>query len=167
MELSKQYTVRRINNVFAKENYHCFGCSPHNNIGLQLSFVENGDFIECEWSPKTLYEGYPGVIHGGIQATILDEVAGWTLYIKAKTSGVTSRMNMHYLKPLSSNQKVIKARGHVREVKRSFCFIDTILLDEHDEKCTEAEVVYFMLPHDKAVKMNYFPKNYDEFFEAE
>jgi hypothetical protein len=37
---------RPVNNIFAHTKYHCFGCSPHNEIGLHLHFYENGDYVQ-------------------------------------------------------------------------------------------------------------------------
>ena len=75
---------RYINNVFAKDDYHCFACSPTNEIGLRLHFFEEGDYVQAEWKPSKEYEGYPGTIHGGIQSTLLDEIGAWTLISKER-----------------------------------------------------------------------------------
>ena len=58
-----------------KEEYNCFMCSPTNPKGLHLSFYEDGDDVVTRWIPSRDYEGWKGVIHGGIQATIIDETA--------------------------------------------------------------------------------------------
>ncbi|MDL2230816.1 PaaI family thioesterase [Bacteroidales bacterium OttesenSCG-928-L19] len=156
---------RKIKNVFAKEDYYCFACSPHNPIGLQLSFFETEEGVESVWEPKQHYEGYPGVIHGGIQSVMLDEIAAWTVYIKFKTSGVTSRLNVKFKKPVSSNQKQITLKGKINKVQRQFVHVDTWLLDENGEVCAEAEAVYFTFPVEKAIEMKWYPEDYESFFE--
>jgi uncharacterized protein (TIGR00369 family) len=155
---------RKINNVFAKEDYTCFACSPHNEIGLKLQFFETEDGVEAEWTPNRLYEGYPGVIHGGIQAVMLDEITAWTVYIKAGTAGVTSRLNIKYRKPVSSLQNHITLKGKILKTQRNFIYLEGLLFDEQGELCAEAEAVYFTYPHDKAVKMRWYPECYDDFF---
>ncbi len=161
----EQRDKRYIINVFAKEDYHCFACSPSNPIGLRLRFYEEGAYVKTEWKPEKEYEGYPGAIHGGIQATLLDEVAAWTVYIKARTSGVTSRLNVKYKKTLSSKQTLVKAEAKIIEIKRNLCFIEARLLNEEGEVCTEAEMVYFMFPHEEAVAKGWYPARYEDFFE--
>jgi len=156
---------RKIINVFAKQNYNCFACPPFNSIGLQMHFWETDEGVESEWNPNNLYEGYPGVIHGGIQSTLLDEIAAWTVYIKAHTSGVTSRLNVRYKKPVLSDQHHITLKGKIREVEHSLCFIETQLLDQNGVICAEAEAVYFIYPPEKAIKMNWYPEDYSSFFE--
>ena len=65
-----------------------------------MTFFEDGDEIISTWEPKPQFEGYHGVLHGGIQATIMDEIASWVVYVKVKVAGVTSSMNIHYHKPI-------------------------------------------------------------------
>ncbi len=156
---------RKIKNVFAKEDYHCFACSPHNPIGLQLEFYETEEGVEAIWEPKKYYEGYPGVIHGGIQSVLLDEITAWTTYIKAKTSGVTSRLNMKYKKPVNSMQSKITVKGKIDKIQRNFVYLTGLLFDENDELCAEAEVIYFTFPREKAIEMSWYPEDYNSFFE--
>ena len=54
-------------------DYNCFGCSPFNEFGLHLEFWEDGDELVAKWQPRKSLEGWMGVLHGGIQATLLEE----------------------------------------------------------------------------------------------
>lgn len=55
----------------------CFVCGRHNERGLRMSFYDNGrDEVYADYSVPAVYQGYPGVVHGGIVAAILDEVVG-------------------------------------------------------------------------------------------
>jgi len=156
---------RKIRNVFAENDYNCFGCSPTNPIGLRLEFYENGDFVETSWSPSSLYEGYPSAIHGGILSALIDETAAWTMYIKARRAGLTSRINIRYRKPVYSAQKEIFVRGTITNFVRNLCYIHVEILNESGEVCTEAEVVYFTFSPEKSVQEHYFPADYNRFFE--
>ncbi len=70
-------------------DYNCFGCSPFNEIGLQLDFWEDGDYLVAKWQPRKSLEGWMGVLHGGIQATLLDEIAGWIKVFKKSGEAVS------------------------------------------------------------------------------
>lgn len=155
---------RKITNAFAKEDYHCFACSPHNPIGLQMQFYETEEGVESVWEPRRYYEGYPGVIHGGIQSTLLDEIAAWAIYIKARTSGVTSRLNVKFRKPVSSSQKHITLKSRIKYIQRGFCYLDTWLMDENGDVCAEADAVYYIFPSEEAIKKGWYPEDYDSFF---
>ena len=68
--------MRDIRNPFLnRPGYGCFGCSPNNEQGLRMSFAEEGEEIICSWEPDPRFAGYGGIIHGGIQATLHDEIA--------------------------------------------------------------------------------------------
>lgn len=56
---------------------NCFVCGRNNPHGLYMSFYDNGeDMVESHYSVARHYEGYPGIVHGGVQAAILDEIIG-------------------------------------------------------------------------------------------
>ena len=64
----------KLNNPYAEHpDYNCFGCSPFNEFGLHLEFWEDGDDLVAKWQPRKSLEGWMGVLHGGIQATLLEE----------------------------------------------------------------------------------------------
>jgi acyl-coenzyme A thioesterase PaaI-like protein len=56
---------------------NCFVCGRENTYGLKLEFYESapGEVI-VETTIPDQYQGYPGVVHGGIVAAMLDEVTG-------------------------------------------------------------------------------------------
>ncbi len=59
----------------ALESYpRCFGCGQENPIGLRLSFDWEGDALVSRFTPGEDHQGWPGVVHGGIIATLLYEV---------------------------------------------------------------------------------------------
>ena len=51
----------------------CFGCGDMNACGLQLNFRLEGNKATAEFVPEERYQGYPGLVHGGVTATALDE----------------------------------------------------------------------------------------------
>jgi len=67
--------------------YECFGCAPDNHAGLRMSFFEDGDEIISSWDPQEYFQGYNHILHGGIQATLMDEPASWIVFVKLGTAG--------------------------------------------------------------------------------
>ena len=111
--------MRKIRNPFkGLEGYNCFGCSPDNSSGLQLSFVEEGDELVSVWSPKSYFQGYHNILHGGIQATLMDEIASWVVYVKLDASGFTSTMNVRYLKPVYVTDTMLTLRASIKELRK-------------------------------------------------
>lgn len=55
----------------------CFICGLENPVGLHLHIYETGPgTVETSYTAPDHFQGYPGVLHGGIVAAILDEIAG-------------------------------------------------------------------------------------------
>lgn len=56
---------------------HCFVCGIENPIGLHLKFYETGPGeVTADLNLPAQYQGYPGIVHGGVIAAMLDEAAG-------------------------------------------------------------------------------------------
>ena len=54
---------------------YCFVCGRKNPRGLYMTFYDNGtNEVVSEYSVSEIYQGYPGVVHGGVVAAMLDEV---------------------------------------------------------------------------------------------
>lgn len=88
---------RRVPNPYAgHDSYHCFGCDPDSPVGLRLAFFLDGDVVRSSWQPRAELEGYPGVIHGGIQATLADEIGAWYIHAVLGTAGVTKELSIQY-----------------------------------------------------------------------
>jgi excisionase family DNA binding protein len=98
----------RLNRV---DDHLCFGCGQLNPFGLHLSFERDGDGVRTVLQPGRLREGWAGATHGGILATLLDEVMAWTLF-DADTWAVTARMAITYRRPAPIGAPLV-ARGWV------------------------------------------------------
>ncbi|MFW5832129.1 MAG: PaaI family thioesterase [Prolixibacteraceae bacterium] len=153
--------MRKIKNPFtsmdsSRKEYYCFGCSPFNEIGLQLEFWEDGNDMIAKWQPQKSLEGWTGVLHGGIQASLVDELAGWIVLVKTETSGVTMDMNIKYIKPLFISKGEVTVKGRLMKVENRRAKIECVLFDGAQEACAKAEITYFCFPQKIArAKYNY------------
>lgn len=103
---------------------NCVVCGIENDLGLKTKFyeTENKELIAI-FTPHEKLQSYPGILHGGISATILDETIGRAIMMHAGKSafGVTLELNVKYKKPvpLGVELKVIgritKDRGRIFE----------------------------------------------------
>ena len=145
-----------INPWVGLEGYQCFGCAPNNKMGLQMEFYEDGEDIVAHWTPKEYLQGWLNTLHGGIQSAIMDELAGWVVFRKLQTSGVTSRLNAKFLKSISVKEPFLEIRGHITEQKRNAVFITVEIYNSAKELCSNAEIVYFASPKDVAREKFFF-----------
>jgi uncharacterized protein (TIGR00369 family) len=81
----------------------CFVCGLQNPVGLKLAFYENAEAeqVRAEFTVPDEYQGYPGVVHGGIVSAVLDEVAGRAILLHRDDEDLmaTLRLTVRYRRP--------------------------------------------------------------------
>jgi len=155
--------MKKILNPFVEfENYDCFGCSPNNIVGLKMQFYEDNDEIISDWEPDINYQGWNSILHGGIQCTLIDEIASWYIFVKLKTFGVTSHLDIKLKKPVNISLGKISLRAKLHEMKRNIAFIDVKLFDGENSLCAEGIIQYFTYPKDKKIGEIYY-SGYEKF----
>ena len=143
--------MKRILNPWAGEpTYHCYGCDPNNESGLKMEFFEDGDDIVCHWHPRIEFESWRNTLHGGIQSALIDEIASWVVFRKFQTSGVTSRLEVQYKKPVVLNQDHITLRARVVRQRRQVIDIEVELFNAEGELCSQGLCIYFLMPKERA-----------------
>jgi uncharacterized protein (TIGR00369 family) len=103
--------------TFEFEPHNCFACGTLNEHGLRLD-LHLGE--RRSWTELTLdsrFEGWVGIAHGGIVATILDEVMAWSL-VAEDNWGVTARMSVEFRRPIPVGSNVRAEGWIVRSRKR-------------------------------------------------
>ena len=90
------------------EHSNCFGCSPNNVSGLALSMhrlePSAADGLVSTFRLPERFESYPGVIHGGIVSTVLDEVMGNVIAVLDHRLCFTITLRVKYLAPLHTHE---------------------------------------------------------------
>jgi acyl-coenzyme A thioesterase PaaI-like protein len=60
--------------LHAQSQSACFVCGQDNASGLRLKFhLERDGAMAARWTPDSAFEGFHGIIHGGVVSTVLDE----------------------------------------------------------------------------------------------
>ncbi|MBO4741698.1 MAG: PaaI family thioesterase [Bacteroidales bacterium] len=155
--------MRKIHNAWAgTPNYNCFGCCPTNPSGLRMEFYEDGDDIVSLWQPTYDTQGWINVLHGGIQATLADEIASWVVFRKLQTSGVTVRLDVRYRKSININDGRITLRAKLSGVRRNLADIEVKIFDANGVLCTEVSAVYFTSNEQQAKEMGFVPFELEE-----
>ncbi len=146
------------------EGYNCFGCSPNNKNGLQMQFFEDGDEIICDWEPRGFLQGYFNVLHGGIQATLMDEIAAWLVQVKLKTAGVTSRIDVRLKRPVPVNEGPLHLVARLQETRRNLADIWVELHNPDGTIGAEGMITYYTFREDIAREKLRYP-GYERFIE--
>lgn len=129
----------------------CFVCGRDNPAGLGMSFYDNGqDLVMSKVTPAAHFEGYPGVLHGGIVATILDEVVGRVSMVKDHHHFMmTVKLLTKYRHPVIIGQELTAIGRAVRIGGRIGKAEGEIILADGTIAC-EAEIVMADMPTELA-----------------
>jgi uncharacterized protein (TIGR00369 family) len=97
----------------------CFVCGCENPGGLQASFCVDSaqGRATSRLQLDNRFQGWQDVVHGGILATLLDEVAIYACRSKGEQQFVTAEINVRYKKPVPVNS-YIDLTGQIVEVRR-------------------------------------------------
>ncbi len=121
----------------------CYGCGPKNPSGLRLQFFETDEGVEVDYVAPEHLAGAPGVVHGGVQATLLDEAMCMTAYAKAGTPVVTGELTVRYVRAVPTGTP-LKIRGRIAQHRaRSFFIEGAITLAATGEELTRARGRFF------------------------
>lgn len=100
---------------------YCFICGRNNPRGLYMRFYDNGeDEVFSDYTVSDVYQSYPGIVHGGIVASMLDEVVGRVAMIKDHHHFMMSvKLEVKYRHPVPTETplkvtgRIIKLRGRL------------------------------------------------------
>jgi acyl-coenzyme A thioesterase PaaI-like protein len=103
--------------------------------------------------PTSEYEGYGGMIHGGIISTLMDEILAWSLYAR-DTWAVTARLNTTFRKPVRIGESVRLVGRIVRDRGRLIELHGEIRRESDDALLAEAEATFMRVPPEQADQWN-------------
>jgi len=89
----------------------CFACGRDNPIGLKLSFRQEQDRYVTSFTADPQFQGYHGIVHGGILATLLDEVMARYVWEKVGPSA-TAKLEVRYRRPAPTGEP-LDVRGWI------------------------------------------------------
>ncbi len=123
---------------WSKDDNRCFACGD-NPWGLNLDIRKEKGFVEATTCLDDNYQGFKGIAHGGIVATILDEMAAWAAMTKTGSVAPSFKMECDFLEPVPLNEKIV-AEGRVRKVRHGIVEVETRLEDEKEKLLARADV---------------------------
>jgi acyl-coenzyme A thioesterase PaaI-like protein len=107
----------------------CFGCGQDNPIGLKLAFKWDGKTARAEFTPGEVYQGWPGLLHGGIIACILDESMGYAALFDAGRC-VTAKMEILLKRPTNVGERLLITASIVRKSRKLVKTAASITLED-------------------------------------
>src|SRR6185503_11109173 len=85
----------------------CFVCGESNAIGLNLRFETDGRVVQARFTPRQEHVGFKQTVHGGLTATVLDEIMVWACAVATKRFAFCAEFTVRFLKPLKPGEEVL------------------------------------------------------------
>jgi acyl-coenzyme A thioesterase PaaI-like protein len=111
-------------------SHDCFICGIRNEAGVRAAFYETQTpdgtpAVEARWIGRADHQGYPGRMHGGVSAGVLDEVMARCITmgdvaLEPPVWGVTAEMSVRYLAPVPLGVELTALGWITRERSRLF-----------------------------------------------
>jgi uncharacterized protein (TIGR00369 family) len=84
----------------------CFVCGEANPAGLKLRFETDGRVVQTRFRPRAEHVGFRQTVHGGLIATLLDEIMVWACAVQTRQFAFCAELNVRFLGPLRPNDEV-------------------------------------------------------------
>ena len=127
----------RLQEFNRKEHQHCFSHLPPDKGGLGLEFhVQPDGSVKADWMPLHGYESFEGILHGGIQATVMDGAMVQVLFARG-ISARTGDMKIRFRNSVLMGKPVVVTAALVLAHPPLFKMTAAILQD--GKLCAECE----------------------------
>lgn len=124
----------------------CFVCGQRNPFGLHLVFLQEEQSIVADFQPREEHQGFPGVIHGGIVASVLDEALGRTSLLGGHPEWtMTGKLEVRYRRYVPYGP-LLRVRATLESERRRMLQAKGVLTLASDEQTILAEACGIFLP---------------------
>ena len=118
--------------------HNCFGCSPTNPSGLQMSFLAGDSSVTSHVTVPEHLCGWNNLVHGGVLSTILDEIMSWATIHLLKQIPMTKSISVDFMKPVYVGNP-LKVEGRVlNKTGRREALMEGKILNADDACCARA-----------------------------
>ena len=134
---------------------HCFACGLENNYGLKLRFFNTAPGeVTVNYTVPEQFQGYPGIVHGGITTAILDEVTGRAqLGDDPNRLMFTAKLEIRFRKNVPVG-KPLRIVGRIEKSKKSMASSVGMVYGPDGDLLVEAKALLVALPDDRLIDEN-------------
>ena len=128
----------------------CFACGAEHPHGLGLRFRTDADSrVIAEWIPTNTWEGFEGIIHGGIVSTVLDEAMSKAV-AAAGIPGLTCHLEVRLRHSIAPGD-LLTVRGWVIEKRRRRVRVEAEIRDSDDLERAHGWATFLLRGHAEVV----------------
>jgi len=153
---------KAIQDFYAEQMSHCYGCGRLNNHGLKIKSFWDGSESYSTFKPKPFHTAFPGFVYGGLIASIIDchatgtaaaaayQAEGREMDSEPNLRFVTASIHVDYLKPTPIDT-ILELRGRIKEIKGKKVVVE-ISLSAKGEICAKGDVIAVKIPENMILK---------------
>ena len=133
---------------------NCYMCGPNNPQGLKMLFYKTGDReISAHITPPLYWNGWDGLVHGGLQCALMDEVTAWAAAVlTGKPFFFTTSIEVKYRRPVKIGQE-LHVVGRLVDNKSSRSRIQGLIMNSDEVILVEAMARILHVTHEKFNKI--------------
>lgn len=106
-----------------ESHVHCMVCGECESLGLR--FHANGKAVEAQFQARSKWQGYRGVLHGGMVSTLLDAAMTHCLFSRG-IEAVTADLNVRFHRPAPCGALLVLS-ARVRNERHHLYFLSAEL----------------------------------------
>ena len=130
----------------ARSQSGCFVCGQDNPRGLQIRFQRQDDGgITATWAPASVWEGFHGIVHGGVVSTVLDEAMSKAV-AGTGTEALTAELRVRFRRHVTSNHGFF-IRGWIVSRNKRMIKAEAVLVATDGTEHAHAWATFLPLPH--------------------
>lgn len=134
-----------------------FFCGFERPDGLQLALFYEEGIVYSDMDVTTRFEGYKGVVHGGIVFGILDVIIWYAIFMATKKICMTRKTDMEFFKPVMCGGHYT-AKGKFVGTEDRDVFAEAWVEDENGDICAKTKALF---REAKDLSVAYFMENFD------
>lgn len=96
----------------------CFGCGQNNPWGLKLNFKWDGKTARSEFIPSKFHQGWPGIVHGGIITSIIDESMSYLTHRFQGIACLTAKLQIRFKRPAMIGEPLVVIASTIRNTRK-------------------------------------------------
>ncbi len=133
--------------------HSCFVCGESNPIGLKLRFETDGRIVRTHFVPRPEHVGFRQTVHGGLIATLLDEIMVWACAVQTRRFAFCAELNVRFQSPLRPGGKVLATAELVENRRGKIFEAKGELTDEAGEILASATGKYLPIKQEMAAEL--------------
>ncbi len=140
LKLNENSSEDRMETKFEYSDY-CFACGGLNPLGLHLQFSFEDGKLKTEFLPHQQFQGYQGLLHGGLVCTILDELMVHLVTRLFSKVVVTAELSVRFKRPVEVGRLLIAQATLIKHRKKVYHCTGELLEAENSNLIAEGKAM--------------------------